>query len=167
MSTSDLDQWLAEHEPALARLVRQAGEDGVRLDRTPGSLTGLVEWLLRVMRPRPEGESVAGAPDWSARFGFATYWSDDTLRLLEDAGHYYGEVLLRSVPTARWKMGHDRHPGYVDEGQVVLDVGGYPVNPVRIVSSSAVAVRGGYREVSALQETHDATVEEARTSEAT
>jgi hypothetical protein len=126
-----LQEWLDEHDPAVDALRRRAAAQGVVLDLTPDSLPALVTWVAGQMERRPDGEDWSDAMAWSRgpRFRMAPFWQTTTLELVNEAAHYYGEVLARACPDVRWMVGHDPDPYYVYEGLVVIDVNDRQVEP--------------------------------------
>jgi hypothetical protein len=140
-----LQEWLDEHDHVVDALRSRAAAQGVVLDLTPDSLPALVTWVAEQMERRPDGEDWADAPAWSGDegLGMAQFWRTQTLELVNQAAHYYGEVLVRASSGAQWRVGNDPNPHYVHEGKPVLEVNGHDVEPRRVVFTFCTGVKGG------------------------
>ena len=106
-------QRYVDQVPRLADELRDAvaanGGPADALDFSPESLRVLWSWLLGL-----PGEKVRA--------------------LVDGIAAYLALCLLKNVPTARWELGHDPHPGWIDEGEPILVGLTLPLNPASFVA---------------------------------
>jgi hypothetical protein len=111
-------RWLREHCAATG------GPPPERLDFSRDSLVPLWAWAVRRFGLRPEGQESdpRRVPMWYGRRpGLEQrWWSDETLDLMDALRYYLAECLLRSVPGARWEVGHRPIKNWISENQPVL-----------------------------------------------
>ena len=115
----------------------QGGPPPHVLDLSPASLAPLWEWAEPRMSwregyqppplgssapriPREDIEPLDALPDWYDYDRGDWVFSASTLRLIDGLARYLGECFLHDIPGTRWKVGKNRHKGYVYQNQPVI-----------------------------------------------
>lgn len=155
-----LDQFLAEMRPSLVRFATNIDSD---LTYSVDSL----RWAWDAVRPRlawrsgylppnpgqlgprirtEELEPPLDLPSWFHHPSGAGYarFSAETLWLIDGAGRYLGEILIRHIGGA-WESGDDPTKGYMFQNQPVFaGITPQPVSPIQTCAVLAArALRGG------------------------
>ncbi|MGV8973602.1 MAG: hypothetical protein ACOH10_14875 [Rhodoglobus sp.] len=136
-----LDAFLDHTPQRLADLREQCALQGGPtpdvLDLSPASLDPLWAWAKPRLswragyQPPPEGapwpkiprediEPLDALPDWYDYDGGDGVFSAATLCLIDGLARYLGECFLHNIPGTRWKVGKNRHKGYVYQNQPVI-----------------------------------------------
>jgi hypothetical protein len=117
-----------------------------RPDYSPASLDSLGDWFVGQVETRPrtqeEINKIAEALKFPVLIPISERTlSERTLSLTIDVAMYFGRVLQKNNPSLKWDQ-RLRGKGFADYGQTVL-MGfgaGVPLNPVRLVRTTALSV---------------------------
>jgi hypothetical protein len=130
-------------------------------DFSPDSLRMLGEWFEQIVGTRPRSpqefsEIRRTAPGWFQQVEISDVeLTDETFSVAVDIGMYLAEVLLRNVPTIRWRMHRGKRID-VDHAQPVLEGFGHDFfNPVQMMVTLAYGLARRTKTGSRLRELYD------------
>jgi hypothetical protein len=119
--------------PTALAWLEQAVGGAFALDFSLDSLLHAWPWALaRARRATEPLADDADTPPWM--FERATALAPETLTLADALSHYLGETLVRSVPGARWELGHDPAPHWSEENRPIVAGIGIPFSPPFMVA---------------------------------
>ena len=114
-----------------------------RADFTPDSLETLGQWFEGQVEVRTKTEQET--EDLKAKLTFpidvaGEQLTNRTFSLAMDIGMYFGQVILKNLSGTKWDQPL-RNDKFADYGQpVIMGFGSVPLNPVRIVVTTAYSV---------------------------
>lgn len=151
-----LETFVAEQKARRARLREVIGRDGdvdvAELDASMESLPTLWAWTRPRLAFHPDydpdavpptilGEDdlppLEDLPTWvGGDVRDAARFTPDTLWLIDMVAREFAAVLQGVNADARWRVGHARRAGYIDQNRPVLRWGAGDCNPLRLVTTA-------------------------------
>jgi hypothetical protein len=131
-----------------------------RPDYSPASLDSLGDWFVGEVETRPrtqeEINKIADSMKFPALIPISERTlSERTLSLTIDVAMYFGKVLQKNYPSLRWDQ-RLRGKSFADYGQPVLvGFGRIPLNPVRIVHTTALRIATNSPRSKSLRDLYD------------